>query len=81
MVEKVKGVVFELLRDATRRGDKVALVAFKGGVPEATVGPRSDEAAIPLGGLPSTVNLRERVKAPEGGDRGAAARLFDAKAP
>jgi Mg-chelatase subunit ChlD len=37
MVEKVKGVVFELLQDATRRGDKVALVAFKGGVPEATV--------------------------------------------
>jgi magnesium chelatase subunit D len=37
MVEKVKGVVFELLDDATRRGDKVALVAFKGGVPEATV--------------------------------------------
>jgi Mg-chelatase subunit ChlD len=37
MVEKVKGVVFELLEDATRRGDKVALVAFKGGVPEATV--------------------------------------------
>jgi magnesium chelatase subunit D len=37
MVEKVKGVVFDLLEDATRRGDKVALVAFKGGVPEATV--------------------------------------------
>ena len=37
MVEKVKGVVFELLEDATRRGDKVALVAFKGGVPEGTV--------------------------------------------
>jgi Mg-chelatase subunit ChlD len=37
MVEKVKGIVFELLQDATRRGDKVALVAFKGGVPEATV--------------------------------------------
>ncbi len=37
MVEKVKGVVFELLQDATRRGDKVALVAFKGGVPEGTV--------------------------------------------
>lgn len=37
MVEKVKGVVFELLEDATRRGDKVSLVAFKGGVPEATV--------------------------------------------
>jgi len=37
MVEKVKGVVFELLDDATRRGDKVSLVAFKGGVAEATV--------------------------------------------
>jgi magnesium chelatase subunit ChlD-like protein len=37
MVEKVKGVVFELLQDATRRGDKVALVAFKGGVAEGTV--------------------------------------------
>ena len=37
MVEKVKGVVFELLEDATRHGDKVALVAFKGGVAEGTV--------------------------------------------
>jgi Mg-chelatase subunit ChlD len=37
MVEKVKGVAFELLDDATRRGDKVSLVAFKGGIPEGTV--------------------------------------------
>jgi magnesium chelatase subunit D len=37
MVEKVKGVVFDLLEDATRRGDKVSLVAFKGGIPEGTV--------------------------------------------
>jgi magnesium chelatase subunit D len=37
MVEKVKGVVFELLDDATRHGDKVSLVAFKGGIPEGTV--------------------------------------------
>jgi Mg-chelatase subunit ChlD len=37
MVEKVKGVVFELLDDATRRGDKVSLVAFKGGIPEGAV--------------------------------------------
>ncbi len=37
MVEKVKGVVFELLADATRRGDKVSLVAFRGGVAEGTV--------------------------------------------
>jgi magnesium chelatase subunit D len=37
MVEKVKGVVFELLDDATRRGDKVSLVAFKGGLAVAAV--------------------------------------------
>ena len=37
MVEQVKGIVFRLLEDATGRGDKVALVAFRGGVPEATV--------------------------------------------
>jgi magnesium chelatase subunit D len=53
MVEKVKGVVFELLREATRRGDKVALVAFKGGVPEATV-------ALPL--TPSCARARRRLE-------------------
>jgi len=37
MVERVKGVVFELLDDATSRGDKVSLVAFKGGLAEAAV--------------------------------------------
>ena len=37
MVEKVKGLTLRLLEDATHRGDRVALVAFKGGVPEATV--------------------------------------------
>jgi magnesium chelatase subunit D len=37
MVEKAKGIVFRLLEDATGRGDKVALVAFRGGVAEATV--------------------------------------------
>jgi magnesium chelatase subunit D len=37
MVEKVKGVVFRLLEEATAQGDRVALVAFRGGVPEATV--------------------------------------------
>ena len=30
-------MVFELLEDATQQGDKVSLVAFRGGVPEATV--------------------------------------------
>lgn len=37
MVEKVKGLTFSLLEDAANRGDRVALVAFKSGVPEATV--------------------------------------------
>jgi magnesium chelatase subunit D len=37
MVEKVKGVVLRLLDEATGHGDRVALVAFRGGIPEATV--------------------------------------------
>jgi len=37
MVEQAKGVVFALLEEASTRGDRVALVAFRGGVPEATV--------------------------------------------
>ena len=37
LVEQVKGLVFGLLEDATSRGDRVALVAFRSGVPEATV--------------------------------------------
>jgi magnesium chelatase subunit D len=37
MVEKAKGLVFRLLEEATSHGDRIALVAFRGGVPEATV--------------------------------------------
>jgi len=37
LVEKVKGLVFALLQNAATRGDRVALVAFKPGLPEATV--------------------------------------------
>ena len=37
LVEKVKGLVFKLLEDAASRGDRVSVVAFKSGVPEATV--------------------------------------------
>ncbi len=37
LVERVKGLVFGLLEDATRRGDRVSLVSFKKGVAEATV--------------------------------------------
>lgn len=37
LVETVKGLVFRLLEDATARGDRVSVVAFKSGVPEATV--------------------------------------------
>jgi magnesium chelatase subunit D len=51
MVEKVKGLTRELLGDATNRGDRVALVAFKSGVPEATV-------ALPLTRSLSLANSR-----------------------
>jgi magnesium chelatase subunit D len=37
LVEQVKGLVFGLLEDATSRGDRVALVAFRSGVAEAAV--------------------------------------------
>jgi magnesium chelatase subunit D len=37
MAEKVKGLTLSLLEDAAGRGDRVAIVAFKGGLPEATV--------------------------------------------
>lgn len=37
MIERAKGVVLRLLEDATTRGDRIALVAFKSGLPEATV--------------------------------------------
>jgi magnesium chelatase subunit D len=37
MVERVKGLTLRLLDDAAHRGDRVSLVAFKGGQPEATV--------------------------------------------
>lgn len=37
LVEQVKGLVFRLLEDAAARGDRVSVVAFKSGVPEATV--------------------------------------------
>ena len=71
MVEKVKGVVFELLEDATRRGDKVSLVAFRGGVPEATVAlpPTSSIAlarrrleAIPLSGQTPLADALRRAR-------------------
>jgi magnesium chelatase subunit D len=37
LVEKVKGLVFALLEDAVGRRDRVSLVAFKPGLPEAVV--------------------------------------------
>lgn len=37
LVATVKGLVFRVLQDAAQRGDRVALVAFSGGLPEATV--------------------------------------------
>ena len=37
LVERVKGLVFRLLEDAAARGDRVSVVAFKSGVPEAAL--------------------------------------------
>ena len=37
MLERVKGLALRILEEPTHRGDKVALVAFRGGLPEATV--------------------------------------------
>lgn len=47
LVEAVKGLVFRLLEDATARGDRVSVVAFKSGVPEATVALRPTRS-LPL---------------------------------
>ncbi len=53
LVETVKGVAMKLLEDATGRGDRVALVAFRGGLPEATV-------ALPL--TRSATRARQRLR-------------------
>lgn len=55
MIDTVKGLTFRLLEDAAGRGDKIALVAFKGGLPEATI-------ALPLTRSPSLALRRlERI--------------------
>jgi Mg-chelatase subunit ChlD len=51
LVERVKGLAFRLLENAAAHGDRVALVAFKGGVPEATV-------ALPLTRSPTLARRR-----------------------
>jgi magnesium chelatase subunit D len=49
MVEKAKGLVFRLLEETTGGSDRVALVAFRGGVPEATVAlPLTSSLALAL---------------------------------
>ena len=73
LVEKVKGLAFGLLEDATARGDRVSLVAFRSGVAEATVALRPTGSvrvastalrAIPLSGrtpLPHALLLAGRL--------------------
>jgi magnesium chelatase subunit D len=46
LVERVKGLVFRLLDDATTHGDRVSLVAFKSGAGEATVALRPTASAV-----------------------------------
>jgi magnesium chelatase subunit D len=73
LVEHVKGLVFRLLEDAAARGDRVSMVAFKSGVPEATVALRPTRSLrlaaeslrrIPLSGrtpLAGALELARRV--------------------
>ncbi|MBM4364294.1 MAG: VWA domain-containing protein, partial [Deltaproteobacteria bacterium] len=46
VVETVKGLVFALLDDATARGDRVSLVAFRSGVAEATIALRPTASLV-----------------------------------
>jgi len=66
LVEKVKGLVFALLEDAVGRRDRISLVAFKSGVPEAAVALRPTSslrlAAARLGEIP----LSGRTPLPHG---------------
>jgi magnesium chelatase subunit D len=73
MLERVKGLAAAILAEPAHRGDKVALVAFRGGMPEATVAlplTRSRTLArrrveqIPLSGqtpLPDALRLGRRL--------------------
>ena len=73
LVEHVKGLVFRLLEDAAARGDRVSLVAFKSGVPEAALALRPTRSLaraaeclrrIPLSGrtpLAAALELASRV--------------------
>ncbi len=64
-VETVKGLTLRILEEATRRGDRVALVAFKGGMPEATVAlPPTTSAALALRRL-RAVPLSGRTPLPD----------------
>ena len=69
----MKGLVFRLLEDAAARGDRVSLVAFKSGVPEAALALRPTRSLaraaeclrrIPLSGrtpLAAALELASRV--------------------
>lgn len=53
VVEEAKGLAFRLLENGIRKGDRLGLVAFRGGLPEATV-------ALPL--TRSRTLARERLR-------------------
>jgi len=73
LVEKVKGLVFALLEDAVGRRDRVSLVAFRSGVPDAAVALRPTSSIrlaaarlrdIPLSGrtpLPHALSVARRL--------------------
>jgi magnesium chelatase subunit D len=73
LVEKVKGLVFAVLEDAIGRRDRVSLVAFRSGVPDAVVALRPSSSLrlaaerlreIPLSGrtpLPHALSVARRL--------------------
>ena len=62
LVEKVKGLVFALLEDAVGRRDRVSLVAFKSGVPEAAIALRPT-ASLSLAGAAAEGDPAQRPHA------------------
>lgn len=66
LVEKVKGLVFALLEDAVGRRDRVSLVAFKSGVPEAAVALRPTSSLRLAAGRLRDIPLSGRTPLPHG---------------
>ena len=66
LVEKVKGLVFAVLEDAIGRRDRVSLVAFRSGVPDAAVALRPTSSLRLAAGRLREIPLSGRTPLPHG---------------